>query len=276
MSPGPVILRLAAVALVAGCGADTGAPGLGNQITIITSDFHFDAPDTVPAGLTRIRMVNQGPSYHHIQIVRLADSMPAARALRQLPAAEPLPGWMVPVGGVEGSDSLEQDVIVSLVFTPGEYLLLCRITAEDGTLHLNLGMAHPFVVVPDGGTADRELPEADAIVTLQDFSFEVSGPIRAGHRRIRVENRGPSEHHLAVARLDSGATLRDVLEEKPDTPWPALVVGGTAGQAPGVSNLLELDLETGEYALLCFVDDPVRGMMHSEMGMARQITIIPD
>src|SRR5687768_8283355 len=43
------------------------------RLTITTTDFTFDAPDSIPAGLTRVRLQNKGREYHHAQIVRLRD-----------------------------------------------------------------------------------------------------------------------------------------------------------------------------------------------------------
>ena len=38
------------------------------DLTIVASDFKFEAPDTVRAGLTRVRLRNKGPDFHHVQI----------------------------------------------------------------------------------------------------------------------------------------------------------------------------------------------------------------
>jgi hypothetical protein len=42
-----------------------------HEITITSVDFSFVAPDTVPAGLIRIRLSNNGQEHHHAQIARL-------------------------------------------------------------------------------------------------------------------------------------------------------------------------------------------------------------
>jgi hypothetical protein len=46
-------------------------PRAPKVVTITARDFAFDAPDTLTAGLTTIRLVNQGPDLHHVQLIRL-------------------------------------------------------------------------------------------------------------------------------------------------------------------------------------------------------------
>jgi len=40
-----------------------------NVVTIVAMDYAFKAPATVPAGLTTVRLVNQGKLLHHVQLV---------------------------------------------------------------------------------------------------------------------------------------------------------------------------------------------------------------
>src|SRR3990170_1626277 len=51
----------------------TDAAGGPNVVTVTTSDYRFEAPAEIPAGLTVIRLVNKGPSLHHIQLMKLQD-----------------------------------------------------------------------------------------------------------------------------------------------------------------------------------------------------------
>src|SRR5678809_578427 len=67
--------------VVAACGrggdstqrsGDAGASG-PNIVTVTATDFSFDAPAEIPAGLTTFRLVNRGPSLHHIQLIKLEE-----------------------------------------------------------------------------------------------------------------------------------------------------------------------------------------------------------
>src|SRR5687768_156491 len=49
------------------------APAEPQQVTMLTKDYFFVAPDTIEAGLTTIRLKNQGNEFHHIQLIELAD-----------------------------------------------------------------------------------------------------------------------------------------------------------------------------------------------------------
>jgi hypothetical protein len=42
-----------------------------HELTITSVDFSFASPDTVPAGLTCVRLSNNGREHHHAQIARL-------------------------------------------------------------------------------------------------------------------------------------------------------------------------------------------------------------
>ena len=44
-----------------------------NVVTITASDFAFQAPASIPAGLTTINLVNRGPELHHVQLVKIAE-----------------------------------------------------------------------------------------------------------------------------------------------------------------------------------------------------------
>jgi len=69
-----------------------------HDIAITSIDFSFVAPDTVAAGLTRIRLSNRGKEHHHAQLARLHPGHTVAE-LRDTLAAGVLPGWVTFVGG---------------------------------------------------------------------------------------------------------------------------------------------------------------------------------
>ena len=97
LHPRTLILGLLAVG---GCSElparDRAAPV--HEIAITSIDFSFVAPDTVAAGLTRIRLSNHGQEHHHAQIARLHPGHTVAE-LRDTLAAGVLPRWVTFVGG---------------------------------------------------------------------------------------------------------------------------------------------------------------------------------
>lgn len=111
---------------------------------------------------------------------------------------------------------------------------------------------------------------------LQDFSFALTEPIEAGRRDFVVLNRGPHEHHVAVARLRPGIGLREILASysDPNVPESYDVVGGTAGIGPGRANVARVTLEPGRYVLVCFIVDPASGMEHVHLSMVRIFDVV--
>ena len=89
-------LALASLALAAAC---TRPPAAGpNVVTITTTEYAFGMPDTLPAGLTAFRLVNQGKELHHASLVRLGGGKTAADFQAGLESAmrshEPPPAWV--------------------------------------------------------------------------------------------------------------------------------------------------------------------------------------
>jgi hypothetical protein len=222
-------------------------------------------------------MHNAGPSYHHAQILRLDTDASLHSAVASLPDDGSVPAGMTPVGGAEGADSIALDVTVDVPLQPGRYLLICRINAPDGKPHSAHGMVRPFVVYAAESEPDTTLTP-DLTIDLADYAFMGPDTIGAGTRRILVVNRGPDEHHLAVARLTPGNTLADAMKDPTPGQAPALmVIGGTAGLAAGERNTVQLTLEPGPHALFCFVSTPnSRQMQHYKIGMVRSLTVIAE
>ena len=63
------------------CASAAGAQA--RTVTITASDFRFDAPDSIPAGLTTFNLVGVGPELHHMQILRLEQGKTAKACLRE-------------------------------------------------------------------------------------------------------------------------------------------------------------------------------------------------
>jgi hypothetical protein len=178
------------------------------------------------------------------------------------------------VGGPEGAHDLTRASVVTLDLEPGLYLIACRFTTS-GVPHFAMGMVRPLVVVPNERPGTIHPPELDVTMVLYDYGFEVSGPIRAGRRLIRVVNRGPHEHQLSLARFVEGKGLTDLMADYETEADEHVydVLGGTAGLAPGASNIVEFELASGAYVLLCVVTDPKSGREHVQYGMVKEVMV---
>ena len=254
-----------------------------NVVTITASDYVFGMPDTIPAGLTTFRLLNQGREPHQAVIFSVpgksfaeleAAAVPKgseaewSRALYELHPT--FPGGP---GVVMGADSS----IITTNLPPGNYLIACFIPSPDGKWHVQKGMFHRLVVTPAPATATAAAePKADITVTLSDYAFATSAPLTAGTHTIRVENSGPQLHELAIERLAPGKTIADWqrwmaggMKGEP----PSMPVGGFAGPDKGKVGWLTVTLTPGSYLLLCYVPDVKDGAPHVVHGMVQQITV---
>jgi hypothetical protein len=273
--------------VVAACGTDAPAAADSDtpasvatvaprEVTIRARDnvFH-EAPQSLPAGLTNIRLINEGPMFHHAWIVRLEEGKRLNDLLEHFSAGNPPPSWMIDVGGpnTPGAPGLETAAIVDL--QPGNYAIICVIDLPDGVPHIMKGMAHEFTVTPAEGPA-ATLPEADIVMTLDDYSFATDVAITPGTHTIRVENNAAQPHEVLFVKLEEGRTVEDFMEflKQPDGTPPGSVLGGTTGIAHGGMNQITLTFEMGDYALICFIPDDKDGRPHFLHGMVQQIHVM--
>lgn len=243
------------------------------ELEVTAADFHFRAPDTVPAGLTRIRLRNDGPEHHHVELVRLEDGHTMQELLDRMSAGEFALPWATFVGGPEAPPAGGESE-VTLTLDAGQYAMICIISSSDRVRHVAKGMAHALTVTASSTAGQRE-PKADVRMVLDDYSFEITPGLRFGRRTIRVENAASQPHHVAVVRLAPGKSAADVLGwfKRREGPPPGEPIGGVTAIAPGLVNFVTAEFARGEYALFCFVPDAKDGRSHVAHGMVRQIRV---
>lgn len=113
-------------------------------------------------------------------------------------------------------------------------------------------------------------------VTAGDFFFQTQRTVPAGVTSIQLTNRGPDFHHVQLVKLEDGHTVNELLtwisEHGEQTPEWATLVGGPNAPAPGGSSLATLNLEAGEYALICVIPS-ADGILHVMKGMVVPLTV---
>lgn len=153
-----------------------------------------------------------------------------------------------------------------------------------GTLVLTLGACTAKDSASTAKT-DSTTPAAAAAVAApspnvitvhaKDFTFDGPAQFPAGMTTINLINDGPNIHHVALVRLDSGKTLPDLEKALalPATPpaW-AVFVGGPNAPDPTKESSATIDLQPGNYAMVCFVDVP-GGVPHFAKGMIKPVTV---
>jgi hypothetical protein len=253
--------------------APASAPVIKAHIVRVTgADFTFDAPDVIPAGLTEFRFLNKGPALHHMQLLKLTGGKTVDDLRAALANPGPPPVWIKQVGGPNAVEAgLESNA--TLMLEPGNYALICFVDI-GGPPHFMKGMVRALRVTSAEGPAATKLEE-DATATLLDYTFQLSSPIRAGTRTIRVYNGAQQPHEIELVQLSPGATLGDFMKwmEKMEGPPPGKALGGVAGLEPGMSGYFSANFVPGNYALICFVPDAKDGKPHFTHGMAQQITV---
>jgi hypothetical protein len=245
----------------------------GNPATIrvVAHDYEFEAPATVAAGVTRIEFVNMGREFHHAWLVRLEDGKTRSDFEAAMAKPGPLPSWVVPVGGPNAPAPGGPVANATIVLRAGHYLWTCAVPGPDGTPHFMKGMTRELTVTP-GPSA--ELPKADAALMLSDYAFDISGEIRAGHTTLRIMNYAAQPHEVEILRMMPGTTPDEILAwiEKPEGEPKAMPIGGLAPIGK-LSADVDLDLEPGDYLLVCFVPDVKDGQPHFMHGMKKVITV---
>jgi plastocyanin len=269
-------LLVAGVAAVAACGAqeqpvvEQVAPAQPNVVDVTATDYAFAMPDTLPAGVTTFRLVNQGSELHHVVLTRIPDGMTVAD-FAKLPEGPP-PAGAVLAGGPNPA-APGGTVEATLDLAPGQYTVICVIPSPDGKPHVAKGMMRGLVVTAGNSTA--ALPAPDVTMTLSDYDFQLSTPLTAGKRVIRIENTAEQPHELVFIKLNAGKTAQDVADwaMKMEGPPPGTPVPGASPMSKGISNTVVVDVTPGDYALICFVPDAKDGRPHLAHGMLKQITV---
>lgn len=270
----PRTYRWTATAVFAALGlaAFRPAPKPAKSIVVTASDYSFQAPDTIAAGLTEFRLHNLGPSLHHLTLMHLEDGKTLGDLMRAMGPNAPMPAWATFVGGpnapVPGSWS---NATVALV--PGHYVMLCVIPDSANVPHFAHGMMKEFVVT---GAGRATLPSGDISVTLADYSFKWSKAPVAGKQVWRITNVAAQPHEMLVAQLAPGKTAEDVaawVDGGMHGAPPGLPIGGLSPMAPKGTSLVSLDLAPGHYALLCFLSDATDGKEHTAHGMVSSFEV---
>jgi hypothetical protein len=242
----------------------------GEIITITGQEYSFSAPDTVPAGLVTVLFENKGQEPHHMQLIRLNDGInpddffaalqtDGEAAVMSMTSGEGGSGMIMPGASQE----------LTLNLREGFHLLASFVADDAGVPNLAKGMLQPVVVVPGGASAETE-PNADLVIIMDDFSFDMPSEVRAGRQVWKVVNQGVQWHELNVVQLAPGKTMADLnafFASGGEGMPPFMPVGGINGFSTNGEGWAIMDLEPGSYIALCFIPDPASHMPHLALGM---------
>jgi len=290
------LLAVAALFLLAACGdddsSDDGGGSAGGSaesseaaaVTFTTTEpskgeVMIDAPATIDAGVVDITLDNSGKGPHDAQLVRVEGNQTAADVIAKVVDNEdgaPIPAWLRGGGGV-GTVAPGQTATVTEVLEPGTYYVVdTESSGENGPSNAKQGGVAKFEVTGDGG---GDLPETDATITADEYSFTSEG-VKPGRNRLTFANAGKELHHIIAFPINKGATLADATkafasEEPPEGPPPVDFESfqGTAVLDGGKEQVTELDLKKGKYVLVCFIADRKGGPPHVAKGMISELDV---
>lgn len=239
----------------------------GQNYRILAHDFALTLPAQVPAGLVRMRLINNGSEPHYMAIMR-ADSGKGVREFLDWRASRtPRPGWLTPVGG-HGAIAAGDSLGLALHLAPGRYVVWCGYPSPDGVSHVAKGMIGE-ILVEDVAASPVPDPTADVTVRLTDYGISAPVGVRSGRQTLRFVNEASQLHQVLVVRLPDGVTPEQ------DMAW---FKAGARGARPGVpfGGLVQLPgngtawasmtFLPGRYMLICAIGDRA-GRQHHELGM---------
>jgi hypothetical protein len=265
------LLRFFSLALLLAIALSGCSPAPLNEVSYTVEDGGFAGPDQLQAGWTRMVLTNASSGVDHIQLVKLDDGQSVdtlAAALAEHPDA--FPAWAQPLGGPNAPDpGGTATAIVNL--EPGSYAMYSAIPNGDGVPGVARGFLKAVTVTSQRSMAAE--PQADLTIALNDFSFGLAGNPTAGTRTIRFDNQGAQPHEAYLVKLSEGVTVEDYLNASPDAAPPATGLGGITGIVPGDHQFVVSELETGNYALMCFLVDPASGAPHFALGMVHEFSV---
>ena len=147
---------------------------------------------------------------------------------------------------------------------PGSYVVFDIDTNAYTELEVT-GDSGSGEVAGDGGTIDAT-----------EYEFTSTG-LKAGKSRVLFENTGGEPHFIAGIGLKPDATIADARKffrtEKGEPPIDQSRNFNTAVLDGGAEQAVDLELEDGKYALLCFVPDREGGPPHVVKGMISEAVV---
>ncbi len=249
------------------------------EVDLTLADFSYaGAAESVPAGLVTISAKNTSTAEEHqATIVRLNDGVTMDQALSTFAQNEVEGFKLITVHGGPNGIGPGGSQATTQQLEPGNYFFACFIPSpSDGIPHAAKGMLQPFTVTEATGEA-AATPATDGQIITDDFKYTVP-PSFNGKGTFEVFNAAQQAHEMTLYKVAEGKTLADVQAfftstEPPAGPPPISSAGGSAAASPGTSIVVPLDLDAGNYVMVCFVPDKDSGQPHIALGMIQSFTV---
>ena len=267
------VLTVAATVPFAACGEDEEKSGSSAKPIKVEFELKPDGkkatmtgPESVEAGVAEITLKNSTKKGGGLQLIRVEGDHPQKEVFASGEAwgdkGKPLPEWLFLEGGVPNTAPGKSDSATQTL-RPGKYY------AAD--LESN-GVAE--LEVTGDGKDQVEAPAAKIDAT--EYSFKASG-LKAGKSEVLFDNKGGQPHFVVGLPMNEGATIADVRtffkEEKGRPPFSEKGSFDTAVSEGARKQVVNLDLQKGKYALVCFIPDRQGGPPHAVKGMVSEAVV---
>ena len=259
--------------------ASLGLPELSFRITASALDA---TTLESPAGPVLLTVENAGKEPgDSVTLVRLPEGLTIDEAMAQAATPTPslFPDWVWDAtwsGGPLVDPGQTESAVVDL--SPGDWYAVSAGFAQRPV---------PITVTGAANATPSALaePEAAVDVTMQDFAFVMPEEIASGPQVWRVDNAGPQPHLMIVDRVPDGTTFDQVISSLQSlmtggTPAAGGLAeqdfqgaGGLEASSVGQTAWIELDLEPGTYAAICFMPDHDTAQPHALLGMVTVFTV---
>lgn len=115
------------------------------------------------------------------------------------------------------------------------------------------------------------------MVMAMDYKFQIPATVNAGLMGVTFMNDGKEPHELSFVRINDSVTVQQYKAQLEAFPPKAFTMskwrGGAATIMPGQSERVVINLDPGQYALICFVESP-NGMPHFVEGMFTPFKVV--
>jgi hypothetical protein len=254
---------------VAACGDDDDSGSEGSEPTVASFEFsgkELTGPSSVEAGAVQVEFTNSTDDAAGVTLIRVEDDHSAEEARKAGEAwgegGKPLPEWITFEGG-------------SGTVFPGKSFSAVQELSAGNYVGIDID-SNKFVEFEVTGDGDGELPSTDGQIDAVEYSFDSSG-LTAGNQQVTFTNEGEEPHFALAAPIKPGKTIEDVRKALKDESGPPPIIESktvsTGILDGGRSQVVDLELQKGDYALVCFVADREGGPPHAFKGMISEAVV---
>lgn len=237
------------------------------QFTITLEAEAISIPDGIPAGLVELTIDNVDTQWHAAIIRQLNEGV----SLEEFSATfQKEPRSTFPMTSFIGGPDVPAKTTI-----PGYY------TLQSSTYVVVDNWAEPWRFASfqvEGETAQAQPPQAEVIVHMKEYAFEMPEALPSGRKLWQFTNQGQFLHNLGIIRLVEGKSMDDVIawtkEQQGPEPFEYFTMWNIL--SPGATSWGEIELQAGDYLAVDFMPDFANeGGWNMEQGMVWAFTVTP-